>query len=100
MKKAEGSGRAARRTQTQWSKLLEQYGQSAQTQTALCASRGSPISSFTSALRRAREGGFDAARANAFVAVEVYSVTHATPASAWNVELTLGAGIVLRIRGV
>ena len=100
MKKAEGSGRAARRTQTQWSKLLEQYGQSAQTQTAFCASRGLPISSFTSALRRAREGGFDAAPANAFVAVEVDSVTHATPSSAWDVELTLGAGIVLRIRGV
>jgi hypothetical protein len=80
--------------------LLEQYGESAQTQTAFCASRGLPISSFTSALRRARESGVDAASANAFVPMEVDSMAHATPSSAWDVELTLSAGFVLRIRGV
>ena len=100
MKKTERSGRAPRRTQAQWSALLEQYGESAQTQTAFCAARGLAISSFTSALRRARAGGVDGAPANAFVPVAVDSVAHLTPSSAWDVELTLGAGIVLRIRGV
>ena len=100
MKKTERNGRAVRRTRTQWSTLLKQYGESAQTQTAFCASRGLPISSFTSALRRARKSGVDGASANAFVAVEVDSAAPVTPRSAWDVELTLGAGIVLRIRGM
>ena len=92
--------RAGRRTPAQWSTLLEQYGQSAQTQAAFCTSRGLPISSFTSALRRARESGADASPGNAFVAVEVEHAAYAPRTSAWDVELTLGAGIVLRIRGV
>jgi hypothetical protein len=99
MKKTEPSGRATRRTRRQWSALIEQYARSAQTQTAFCASRGLPISSFTSALRRARESGDDVAPANAFVPVHVDGVSQPTRSSAWHVELTLGAGIVLRIRG-
>ncbi len=99
MKKTERSGRATRRTRRQWSALIEQYAEGAQTQTAFCASRGLPISSFTSALRRARESGDDVAPANAFVPVHVDGVSQPTPSSAWDVELTLGAGIVLRIRG-
>jgi hypothetical protein len=100
MKKTQGSVGAVRRTRAQWSTLLEQYGQSAQTQTALCASRGLPISSFTSALRRACEDGVDVAPPSAFVAVEVDVMAHATPSLSWDVELTLGAGIVLRIRSL
>jgi hypothetical protein len=99
MKKTETSGGAMRRTRRQWSALIEQYAQSAQTQTAFCASRGLPISSFTSALRRARESGEDVAPADAFVPMHVDRVVQPTPSSAWDVELTLGAGIVLRIRG-
>ncbi|MFT4561001.1 MAG: hypothetical protein ACI9BW_000739 [Gammaproteobacteria bacterium] len=98
MKKTEHGGGAMRRTRRQWSALIEQYAQSAQTQTAFCASRGLPISSFTSALRRARESGEDITNANAFVPVLVDSMVQSTPPSAWDVELTLGAGIVLRIR--
>ena len=93
-------GRAARRTREQWSKILEQYGESAQTQAAFCVAHDLTISSFTRALRRAREGGIDVTVTNAFVPVMVDSVAPLTPSSAWDVELTLGAGIVLRIRGV
>lgn len=100
MKKTARSGRAPRRTRAQWSALLEQYGESAQTQTAFCAARGLAISSFTRALRRAREGDVVVAPANAFVPVMVDSAAPATPSSAWDVELTVGTGIVLRIRGV
>ena len=100
MKKTERGGRAARRTRAQWSALLDQYGESAQTQAAFCAARGLAISSFSRALRRARAGGVDAAPANAFVPVVVDSVAQLTPSSSWDVELTLGAGIVVRIRGV
>ena len=93
-------GRGQRRTRAQWSKILERYGESAQTQTAFCAAHGLAISSFTRALRRAREVGIDVPATNAFVPVMVDSVAPLTASSAWDVELTLGAGIVLRIRGV
>jgi len=93
-------GRAPRRTRAQWSKIVEQYGESAQTQTAFCAAHGLAISSFTRALSRAREGGIDVTATNAFVPVMVDSVAPLTPSSALDVELTLGAGIVLRIRGM
>ena len=96
MKKTEPNGGAMRRTRRRWSALIEQYAQSAQTQTAFCASRVLPISSFTSALRCARESSEDVALANAFVPVHVDRVVQPTPSSAWDVELT---GIVLRIRG-
>ena len=100
MDKEGRSGRAPRRTHAQWSTLLEQYSQSAQTQTAFCAARGLAISSFTSALRRAREGAVEGAPANGFVRVVVDSAEQRTPSSSWDVELTLGAGMVLRIRGM
>ena len=97
----EKSGRkrgGARRTPTQWSALLDQYRDSAQTQTAFCAARGLAISSFTRALRQARDGGVDVERSSAFVPVVVDDTLMPVEPSAWEVELTLGASIVLRIR--
>ncbi len=100
MKKANRNSGAVRRTESQWSALLEQHRQSGLTQVAFCEAHGLAISSFTSALRRAREVGFDVARANAFVPVLVEGVAEHVSSSVRDVELTLGAGIVLRIRGV
>ena len=100
MKKTGRSGRATRRTRAQWSALIKQYGDSAQTQTAFCAARGLAISSFTTALRREREDSVGVEHAQSFVPVMVDSAPELTHSSAWDVELTLGAGVVLRIRGV
>jgi len=58
------------------------------------------ISSFTKALRREREDSVPVGRAQAFVPVLVDSAPELAQSPAWDVELTLGAGVVLRIRGV
>jgi hypothetical protein len=89
-----------RRTAAQWSALIAQYSDSAQTQKAFCAARGLAISSFSKALRQTREDGVDVEHARAFVPVVVDNTLERGESSAWVVELTLGAGIVLRIRGV
>ena len=100
MNKTTHNSGAMRRTAQQWSVVLEQYRHSGLTQTAFCETQGLAVSSFTSALRRSRKSDVEIARTDAFVPVELDSVVHGTPSSAWDVELTLGAGIVLRIRSV
>ena len=100
MKKAEPKGRGSRRTRAQWSALIEQYAESELTQSEFCEVRGLAISSFTTALRRWRETPGGMGHAAAFVPVRVDDALRHVESSAWDVELTLGAGIVLRIRGV
>ena len=100
MRKAARARRGPRRTREQWSALLEQYRDSKLTQTAFCSSRDLAVSSFTSALRRAREEHVDVRSADTFVPLVLSNTVEEAQASAWDVELTLGAGIVLRIRGM
>lgn len=92
--------KSKRRTAQQWSAVLEQYRHSGLTQTAFCEAQGLAISSFTSALRRARESDVELPRADAFAPVVVDGVTPLDSSSAWDIELTLDAGVVLRIRRV
>lgn len=100
MKKSRRSGRATRRTRAQWLAWIGQYEQSAQTQSAFCAARGLALSSFTRALRRERKGGIVIEHAPSFIPVTLDGAPEVAHTSVWDVELTLGAGVVLRIRGV
>jgi hypothetical protein len=100
MNKTKHNSGTVHRTAQQWSLVLEQYRHSGLTQTAFCETQGLAISSFTSALRRSRKSDVETARTDAFVPVVLDGVAHRTPLAAWDVELTLGAGIVLRIRSV
>ena len=88
------------RTRAQWSELLGQYRDSAVTQTAFCEAHGLAISSFTSALRRERNTPVQSEKRDAFIPVLVDSAGEASEATDWEFELTLGAGVVLRIRRV
>ena len=99
MSNAERKGRGLRRTRAQWSALIAQYNDSALTQTAFCDARGLAISSFTRALRRERNAHSDIRHADAFVPVLMDGARQHGESSAWDVELTLGTGVVLRIRG-
>ena len=100
MKKAARTGVGTRRSRAQWSTLIAQYRESALTQKAFCNTHGLAISSFGKALREAREDRANTERSAAFVPMLVDSAAHDVgPSSTWDVELTLGAGIVLRIRG-
>ena len=101
MRKTARKGGGTRRSRAQWSTLIAQYRGSALTQKAFCSTRGLAISSFSKALREAREESADTERSPAFVPVSVDSaVHHVEPSSTWDVELNLGAGIVLRVRGM
>ena len=86
------------RTRAQRSELLGQYHDSALPQSAFCEAHGLAISSFTTALRRDREAPARSESRNAFIPVLVDSAGDACKATDWEFELTLGAGIVLRIR--
>lgn len=101
MRKTARKGGRTRRSRAQWSTLIAQYRQSAQTQKAFCRTHGLALSSFSKALREVREDSTDGDRSTAFVPVLVDSAAHEVgPSTTWDVELTLGAGIVLRVRGV
>ena len=101
MNKRARKGGGTRRSRTEWSTLIAQYRESALTQKTFCSTHGVALSSFGKALREAREGGADVERSAAFIPVQVDSAAeHVEPSSTWDVELTLGAGIVLRVRGV
>ena len=87
-----------RRPRAQWSALLERYHDSDLTQTAFCEAHGLAISSFTTALRRERKARAPSEHHDAFVPVLVDSAGEPCEAPDWDLELTLGAGIVLRMR--
>ena len=96
MKAADKTSRT-QRSRAQWSALLERYRDSTLTQTAFCEAHGLAISSFTRALHRERNA---AVHSDAFVPVLVDNAGEPSEAPQWDLELTLGAGIVLRMRRV
>ena len=89
----------ARRTPAQWSTLVQRYHDSALTQTAFCKAQGLALSSFTKALRESRASVASGASAQEFVPVLLDDAEPSNNRMAWDVELELGAGVVLRIRG-
>jgi hypothetical protein len=99
MKAARNTSRT-QRNRAQWSALLGRYRDSALTQTAFCEAHGLAISSFTRALRRERDAAVHSEHHDAFVPVLVDSAGEPSEAPQWDLELTLGAGIVLRMRRV
>jgi len=90
----------SQRTQAQWTTVLRQYHNSELTQTAFCETHGIAISSFTKALRREREAPTIAGSGEGFLPVVVERTAELCESVDWDVELTLGAGCVLRIRSV
>ena len=92
--------RGARRSREQWAALLAEQAQSGLSREAFCSSRGLVLSTFANAKRRLREAADTAGSGEDFVALSVESPTPQSVAPAWDVELSLGADVVLRIRSV
>jgi hypothetical protein len=95
--RGKGNTRRTRRSREQWAALFAEQADSGLTQAAFCASRGMVVSTFTNAKRRLREtpdrlGGDD------FVALDMDRSATRDVASAWDIELSLGTEVVLRIR--
>lgn len=89
------------RSLEQWKALFAEQAASGVSQQAFCRARGLSTSAFYQAKSRMKTSGAMpvAAAVSEFIAV---SVDSAPPMSesppAWDVELTLGAGVVLRLR--
>ena len=105
MRRAGGTRRRARRNAAQWRKLVERFDRSGQTRSKFCAANGIALSTFDLWRRKLGETqapADDEHRESLFV-----ELTNATESAgsgtsqgtgAWEVELELGAGVVLRLR--
>ena len=92
--------RQTRRSAEQWAVLLTEQAESGLSQGDFCAARGLTLSSFANAKRRlANAAGVDGtAEGNDFVALTI-DPEHPPPSPVrWDIELSLGAQVVLRIR--
>ena len=88
--------RRVRRSESEWCEIFAQFDQSALTPEAYCAEHGIVLSSFIRWRKKlcARVGAAQVA-AHEPVFVELTPKREASP---WEVELALGAGVVLRLR--
>ena len=94
--------RQPRRSREEWARLILEQAESGLSQRAFCQSRHLSVSTFCHAKRR----GVATARAGVariegdFVPV-VFDTDMSEPATQrWDIELALGAGVVLRMRSV
>ena len=105
MRRASGTRHRARRSAAQWRKLIERFDRSGQTRSQFCAANGLALSTFD--LWRRKHGETQAPADEAHresLFVELTNTTEPTGSrtaagpGAWEVELELGAGVVLRLR--
>ena len=105
MNRAGGTRRQARRTAAEWRKLIERFGRSGQTRGDFCAANGLALSTFDLWRRKLGETQAPADEEHPeSLFVELTNTTEppgsriAAGMGAWEVELELGAGVVLRLR--
>ena len=105
MRRAGGTRHGARRTAAQWRKLIERFERSGQTRGKFCTAHGLALSTFDLWRRKlgAPPAAVDEAHPEAlFVELTNPAQTLTAPTSsqtdAWEVEVELGAGVVLRLR--
>ena len=89
-----------RRDENAWRELVVRFEQSGQTREQFCLDQGLALSTFSRWRQRLRSTVQEAATASAdAVFVELApEETLATAAPTWDVELQLGADVVLRLR--
>ena len=105
MNRADGTRRRARRTAAQWRKLIERFDRSGQSRGKFCAANGLALSTFDLWRRKLGESQTPADEEHPeSLFVELTNATEpsgsrsAAGTGAWEVELELGAGMVLRLR--
>ena len=88
-----------RRSPEQWRGLFSRFEQSGQTRERFCAEHGLALSSFDRWRNKLRHDlpGSEAAVGEALF-VELTPDAESSARSTWDVELQLGAGMVLRVR--
>ena len=105
MRRTRGKTNQTRRSAAQWQELVERFKRSGQTRGRFCAAHGLALSTFDLWRRklRATPAAMNEEHPDAlFVELTNSAQTHAPLTSAgtdmWEVELDLGAGVVLRVR--
>ena len=91
-------GRRVRRSREQWRELLERFAHSGQSREQFCQEQGLTLSSFAHwrrALGKTAAGRRTVAGAPFFLEVTPQATG---AAGSWDVELDLGAGMMLRLR--
>ena len=94
--------RQTRRSPKEWAVLLTEQAESGLSPGDFCTARGLTVSSFVSARRRvpSAAGVGGAAGGEEFVALNL-DPEHPPPSPvSWDIELSLGSQVVLRIRSV
>jgi hypothetical protein len=87
-----------RRTPAEWQDIIHRYEKSSQTQEVFCADHALALSTF-SRWRSRLAGSFDVTDNRAeFVELSSATDPRSAPQASWDVELQLGAGIILRLR--
>ena len=86
------------RTREEWTRIIDDQDASGLSQRAYCERHGITVSSFHNAKARLRETALVAVAQPAFVGVTVDESPVSPPTYGWDVELTLGDGVVLRLR--
>ena len=105
MNRAGGTRPRARRTAAEWRKLIKRFDRSGQTRGNFCAANGLALSTFDLWRRKLGETQTQADGEHPeSLFVELTNATEppgsrtAAGTGAWEVELDLGAGVVLRLR--
>ena len=93
-----GSRTMIRRSAEQWQEILQRFEHSGQTQPAFCAAEGLALSTFSLWRRKlnSSRGMIPNNDAAMFVALPDSNIPVST--TQWDVELQLGADVVLRLR--
>ena len=99
MNQARGVRGAARRNTAQWQELVERFERAGQTRKRFCATHGLALSTFDLWRRKLRVAPAVREEAPEALFVELSNTAVVqTGAPSWDVELELGAGVVLRVR--
>ena len=105
MRRPSGTRQRVRRTAAQWQELVERFERAGQTRSGFCAVHGLALSTFDLWRRKLRATPATAHEEHCgalFVELTGPAQTQPCPTSAgtgaWEVELELGAGVVLRVR--
>lgn len=86
-----------RRSTEQWQQLIASQTESGLSQREFCARESIPLGSFCNAKRRLRVNGN--ARVGAQSDFVSLSPMPAPASSGWEVELSVGDGVIIRVRG-
>jgi hypothetical protein len=87
-----------RRSAEQWHELVARFEQSGQSREQFCAERGLALSSFCRWQGKLREEATTAQAAGGEAIFVQLAADAASSLPAWEVELQLGAGVLLRLR--